>query len=111
MNDNRGSDSSTPPGMFLSICILYTNFTSVQFLQAAKLLMHDNHAASWRCTMRDSHDRRHPHATSLYSIDDDELEVTGINRRKNRDRRMENLTLEERQLLLSEMPSLPPKSD
>jgi hypothetical protein len=61
--------------------------------------------------MRNLHDRRHPHDTGVYPFDDDELEVTGINRRKGRDRRMENLTLEERQLLLSEMPSLPPKSD
>jgi hypothetical protein len=37
--------------------------------------------------------------------------VTGVNRRKSLDRRMENLTLEERQLLLAEMPCLPPKSD
>ena len=61
--------------------------------------------------MRGSHDRRRPHATSLFPADEDELEVTGINRRKRRDRRMEKLTLEERQLLLSEMPSPPNKSD
>ncbi len=61
--------------------------------------------------MRDSHDRRRPPATSLYPVSDNELEVTGVNRRKSLDRRMENLTLEERQLLLAEMPCLPPKSD
>ena len=62
--------------------------------------------------MRNSTDRRHPHTTGLHPIDDHEIEVTGTDRRKNHDRRMENLTLEERQLLLSEMPSLkPPKSD
>jgi len=60
--------------------------------------------------MRNSTDRRHPHTTGLHPIDDNEIDVTDADRRKTRDRRMENLTLEERQLLLSEMPSLkPPK--
>jgi hypothetical protein len=36
--------------------------------------------------------------------------MAGVDRRKIRDRRLENLSLEERQLLLSEMPVLPPKS-
>ena len=62
--------------------------------------------------MRNPTDRRHPHTTGLHPIDDHEIEVTDADRRKIYDRRMENLTLEERQLLLSEMPSLkPPKSD
>ncbi|MEN8206462.1 MAG: hypothetical protein ABFS24_10670 [Pseudomonadota bacterium] len=62
--------------------------------------------------MRNSTDRRQPHITGLHPIDDNEIKVTDTDRRKIRDRRMENLTLEERQLLLSEMPSLkPPKSD
>ena len=56
--------------------------------------------------MRNSTDRRHPHTTGLHPIDDNEIDVTDADRRKTRDRRMENLTLEERQLLLSEMPSL-----
>jgi hypothetical protein len=61
--------------------------------------------------MRNTTDRRHSHTTGLHPIDDNEIEVTGTDRRKSHDRRMENLTLEERQLLLSEMPSLkPPKS-
>lgn len=62
--------------------------------------------------MRNPTDRRHPHTTGLHPIDDHEIEVTDADRRKICDRRMENLTLEERQLLFSEMPSLkPPKSD
>jgi len=61
--------------------------------------------------MRSSHDRRRPPATKLFPTRDNELEITGINRRKGLDRRMENLTLEERQLLLSEMPCPSPKSD
>ena len=62
--------------------------------------------------MRNPTDRRHPHTSGLHPIDAPEIEVTGADRRKIFDRRMENLTLEERQLLLSEMPSLkPPKSD
>ena len=62
--------------------------------------------------MRNTTDRRHPHTTGLHPIDDHETEVAGADRRKLHDRRMENLTLEERQLLFSEMPSLkPPKYD
>ena len=62
--------------------------------------------------MRDSTDRRHPHTTDQSPTDDHPPEVSGVDRRKIRDRRMENLTLEERQLLLSEMPSLKlPESD
>ena len=62
--------------------------------------------------MRNPTDRRHPHTTGLHPIDDHEKEVSDADGRKICDRRIENLTLEERQLLLSEMPSLkPPKSD
>lgn len=61
--------------------------------------------------MRELTERRQPHGTSLYPIGDYEPEITGVDRRKIRDRRMEKLTLEERQLLFSEMPSLPAKSD
>jgi len=60
--------------------------------------------------MRDSHDRRRPHSC-LFCADEGVREVTAVNRRKHRDRRMEKLTLEERQLLLSEMPSQPAKPD
>ena len=61
--------------------------------------------------MRDSHERRQPHATSQFPIGDIPPELTGIERRKTSDRRKENLTLVERQLMFSEMPSLPRKSD
>jgi len=61
-------------------------------------------------TMRDSNDRRQPHAKSPHPISDKPQEASAVERRRIRDRRMENLTLEERQLLLSEMPALPPKS-
>jgi hypothetical protein len=61
-------------------------------------------------TMRDSNDRRQPHAVNTYPVCDYPQETTAIERRRIRDRRMENLTLEERLLLLSEMPATPPKS-
>jgi capsule polysaccharide modification protein KpsS len=61
--------------------------------------------------MRDSNDRRQPHTSSLGYIGDHPLDLSAIERRKIRDRRMENLSLEERQLLLSEMPTPPPESD
>ncbi|MGB5178683.1 MAG: hypothetical protein WBP44_08160 [Gammaproteobacteria bacterium] len=60
--------------------------------------------------MRDTNDRRQPHATSPYPVDDNPQQAAAAERRKIRDRRMENLSLEERQLLLSEMPALPPES-
>ena len=60
--------------------------------------------------MRDSNDRRQPHAVNTYPVCDYPQETTAIERRRIRDRRMENLTLEERLLMLSEMPALPPKS-
>ena len=60
--------------------------------------------------MRDSKDRRHPHTATPYPLSNYPQEATAVERRRIRDRRMENLTLEERLLLLSEMPALPPKS-
>jgi hypothetical protein len=56
--------------------------------------------------MRNTTDRRHPPANGMNQVDDPAQGGSSVNRRKIRDRRMENLTLEERQLLLSEMPSL-----
>ena len=61
--------------------------------------------------MRDTHERRQPHATNLYPFGGNPLEVAEGERRKISDRRMENLTLEERQLLFSEMPALPSEYD
>ncbi len=60
--------------------------------------------------MRNPNDRRQPHPPKPNPISDRPQQATAVERRKIRDRRMENLTLEERQLLLSEMPALPPKS-
>lgn len=61
--------------------------------------------------MRDSHERRQPHSTSLFPFRDNPLEATGVERRRIFDRRIENLSLEERQLQFCEMPALPPKLD
>ena len=60
--------------------------------------------------MRDSNDRRQPHAVNTDPVCNYPQERTAVERRRIRDRRMENLTLEERLLLLSEMPALPPKT-
>lgn len=60
--------------------------------------------------MRDSNDRRQAHAANTYPVCDYPQEATAVERRRIHDRRIENLTLEERLLLLSEMPTLPPKS-
>ena len=51
--------------------------------------------------MRSSKDRRASHAEDLFTTKED---ARG-ERRQLRDRRIENLTLEERQLQFSEMPS------
>ena len=56
--------------------------------------------------MRNTNDRRQPQASRPYPGIEYEAGKPGGDRRKTRDRRMENLSLEERQLLLSEMPSL-----
>ena len=60
--------------------------------------------------MRNSNDRRQTHAANIYPVCDYPQEATAVERRTTRDRRMENLTLEERLLLSSEMPALPSKS-
>jgi hypothetical protein len=54
--------------------------------------------------MRNSKERRKPESTAAFPIDD--VTRTASERRKLRDRRIENLNAEERQLLLSEMPGL-----
>ena len=53
--------------------------------------------------MRSRKDRRKPQSTAAFPIEDT---PTALERRKRRDRRMENMNAEERQLLLSEMPGL-----
>ena len=54
--------------------------------------------------MRHLKDRRVPQATSLFPFRDN-TDVSQRERRKTGERRMENLDAEERQLMLSEMPS------
>ena len=56
--------------------------------------------------MRNPKDRRTPHADGLFNPEEYGQEQSSRERRHSRDRRMENLTLEERQLEFSEMPSL-----
>jgi hypothetical protein len=56
--------------------------------------------------MRSPKDRRASHAEGLLNTEENALGQPLQERRHTRDRRIENLTLEERQLLLSEMPSL-----
>ncbi len=56
--------------------------------------------------MRSSKDRREPHPDGLFKPEEYGLEQPSRERRHSYDRRIENLTLEERQLAFSEMPSL-----
>jgi hypothetical protein len=55
--------------------------------------------------MRSPKDRRTSHATDLFTTEDTVHGQPHQERRHKSDRRLENLTLEERQLQLSEMPS------
>ena len=54
--------------------------------------------------MRHLKDRRAPLATAMFPFRDN-ADVSQHERRKTSERRMENLNAEERQLMLSEMPS------
>jgi hypothetical protein len=56
--------------------------------------------------MRSSKDRRASHAEDLFTNEENQLGQPHPERRHKCDRRIENLTMEERQLQLSEMPSL-----
>lgn len=56
--------------------------------------------------MRSPKDRRASHTEGLFNSEEDALGQPIEERRHTRDRRIENLTLEERQLQFSEMPSL-----
>jgi hypothetical protein len=60
--------------------------------------------------MRHSQDRRQPHHYDPNPVADNGLESTLAERRKTADRRKENLSLEERQCLFSEMPAPPSDS-
>jgi hypothetical protein len=54
--------------------------------------------------MRSPQDRRDDAANPVFPLEDSEQELVMEDRRKQKERRLEKLALEERQLLLSEMP-------
>ena len=54
--------------------------------------------------MRNPKDRRETGLSAQFPLEDNERERVLANRRKTRERRLENLAAEERQLLLSELP-------
>ena len=54
--------------------------------------------------MRSTKDRRENTASAVFPLEDSDQEIVMEDRRKNRERRLDRLALEERQLLLSEMP-------
>lgn len=56
--------------------------------------------------MRGPGERRKPHVIDTFPLEDSNHEMVTANRRELKDRRLENLNDEERQLLLSEMPWL-----
>jgi len=56
--------------------------------------------------MRSPKDRRASHAEDLFNPEENVLGQPLQERRQTRERRIENLSLEERQLQFSEMPSL-----
>ena len=56
--------------------------------------------------MRNQKDRRESHAVDPLARKDNQFGQTSRERRHIHDRRMENMSLEERQLQFSEMPSL-----
>jgi hypothetical protein len=59
--------------------------------------------------MRHSKDRRSPDSLASHPLEDNDRERVYTERRKQGERRIDNLAEEERQLLLSEMPA--PVSD
>ncbi len=56
--------------------------------------------------MRNTKERRHSHVLITFPLEDSMHDIVTSERRKTRDRRLSNLEVEERQLLLSEMPWL-----
>ena len=54
--------------------------------------------------MRSTKDRRENKTGAVFPLEDSDQEIVMEDRRKNRERRLDRLALEERQLLLSEMP-------
>ena len=62
--------------------------------------------------MRSTKDRRARQAEPAFPLENSQHELVLADRRKRGERRLENLALEERQLLLSEMPCpVPRKTD
>jgi hypothetical protein len=59
--------------------------------------------------MRDRKERRKAVDTPLSPLEDNGRTSSFMERRKHHDRRLENLDVEERQLMFSEMPSPTPK--
>ena len=55
--------------------------------------------------MRSTKDRRDSTADAIFTLEDSNHEVILEDRRRKKERRLENLDMDERQLLLSEMPS------
>ena len=55
--------------------------------------------------MRSTKDRRENTTGAVFPLEDSDQEIVMEDRRKSRERRLDRLALEERQLLLSEMPS------
>ena len=56
--------------------------------------------------MRSTKDRRNTPASPAFPLEDSNQKLVMEDRRKRKERRLEKLALEERQLLLSEMPWL-----
>ncbi len=56
--------------------------------------------------MRSTKDRRNSSASPAFPLEDSNQKLVMEDRRKRKERRLEKLALEERQLLLSEMPWL-----
>jgi len=56
--------------------------------------------------MRHANERRHGNADATYPLEDSDHKLVSHERRHLADRRLENLAMEERQMLLSEMPWL-----
>jgi hypothetical protein len=56
--------------------------------------------------MRHPKDRRRTTVPTSFPLEDSSLELVTSERRRRKDRRLENLNEEERQMLLSEMPWL-----
>ena len=54
--------------------------------------------------MRRTKDRRENKAGAVFPLEDSDQELVTEDRRKSKERRLDRLALEERQLLLSEMP-------